>query len=47
MILSTLYVGQGTRVSSTQTDLEVPAEVFPVASGGRDCKGNRMCKEWV
>ena len=47
MFLSALYVGQGIRVSSAQTDLEVPAEVFQVANGGRDCRGNRMGKEWV
>ena len=42
MFFSALHVGQGIRVSSTQTDLEVPAEVFRVVSGGRDCRGNRM-----
>ena len=47
MFLSALYVGQGIRVSSAQTDLEVSAEVFQVANGGRDCRGNRMGKEWV
>lgn len=42
MFFSALHVGQGIRVRSAQTDLEVPAAVFQVASGGRDCRGNRM-----